>query len=123
MPENTVSTGNTVRPTGSISHPSDRVLGPIDRMADALASPDWQPTRAQVAQLIDMAERSGYDRGVSAAAEKTIANIAADYAAAQGCAQLAARLDRMTRDRAKYDAWAAVPHRRDHTGGPVAVWE
>lgn len=91
-------------------------------MADALASPGWQPTRAQVAQLIDYAERSGYERGRDAGLAEAWQHALDTPEAPPFSAAQIAETERVQRHRARYDAWAAVPHRRDHTGGPVAVW-
>jgi hypothetical protein len=123
MSEVTVSRGSTTRPLGSISDGTDKAPGPIDRMASALASPGWVPNRTQVAQLIAAAMASGYEQGREAGLAEAWQHVfdtpeAPPFSAAQLIAA-----EQVQRHRAKYDAWAAVPHRRDHRGGPVAVWE
>jgi hypothetical protein len=116
MPENTVSTGNTVRPTGSISHPSDRLLRPNGRMADADRLLAW-------GDIIHVAEQAGYERGRAAGLAEAWRH---QLDTPEAPPFTAAQVDlsrRQQAHRAKCDQWAAVPHRRDYRGGPVAVWE
>lgn len=103
-------------------------------MAAVLADPDWQPTRAEVAELIERAFRSGAETAAEDAyaagrrdeaarqTELNIAALSAGYATppydGRALAESLARKHR----RERWDAWAVRPHRGDYPGGPVAPW-
>jgi hypothetical protein len=137
MAENTVSESRSMRAGTGTPIINPRINGRFglnDRMASLLADRDWNPTRDQVADLLGRAFRSGqesadddvYERGVrDERARQTELNLAAVHAAIDTPAFSAAALAETARKqahRARWDAWARVPHRRDHTGGAVAPW-
>lgn len=137
MTDRTVSEDRYAQTSASkpiIDPPSNEHLSPIDRMASLLAHPDWNPTREQVADLIDRAFRSGaesaaeqaYEQGrADEIARQTELNLHAIRAAIDTPPFSAAALEadrRKRAHRARYDEWARHPHRRDYPGGPVEAW-
>lgn len=122
MSDLTVSEAADTR-NGSITDiTDDGSVGPFERMAESLASPDWAPTRAQVAWLMAQAYRWGAEAGEDAAAERNLAYVQMCYTAPlfSAAAVIAGRRQQTRRDR--WYEHARTPRDDDYQGGPVAAW-
>lgn len=126
MPDHDVSEGTGTRsptyyrPVGPSSTGSGdngtRLASPPIRLAAALASPDWVPTRAQVAHLIDLALRLGREWALDEIMSRPWATAAPFDARALSAAQ------RQQVRRAEWDRAAGQARDGDHPGGPVKAW-
>lgn len=102
--------------------------GAADRIAAAMANPQWQPTRTQVANIValtlenddtDMAWRAGWLRGYW----DRVAEENAAYPPERMRVVTSAAQDAIIVHRARMLVDSPAARENDYTGGPVPVWE
>lgn len=129
MSDRTVSEGSGMRRTSyyraNITS-TPRSSESVTPLTAILGSPDWRPSREQVADLIARAFRSGYELGRDETREELIAlnldAIARAYAQPEFRARAVAAGERQQSRRAAWDAAAQGPREGDHPCGAVPSW-